>query len=129
MSAVGHGIDNKVLTWGWLIYSTDRDFIIILGGDGQSVSFEAKGIRGFNIYCKTDRSVKDCLSLLTESLPEGPLVNSFFFVSYSYSSSSTYPGPGRGGNRLSRDAQMSLSPDTSSSSSGSPRHSQASRET
>ncbi|MED6254796.1 hypothetical protein ATANTOWER_000341 [Ataeniobius toweri] len=39
-------------------------------------------------------------------------------------------GPGRGGSRLSRDAQTSLSPDTSSSSSrGSPRHSQASRET
>ncbi|MEQ2276430.1 hypothetical protein XENORESO_019751 [Xenotaenia resolanae] len=41
-----------------------------------------------------------------------------------------YPGPGRGGSRLSRDAQTSLSPDTSSSSSGwSPRRSQASRET
>ncbi|MEQ2309538.1 hypothetical protein AMECASPLE_039846, partial [Ameca splendens] len=38
-----------------------------------------------------------------------------------------YPGPGRGGSRLSRDAQTSLSPDTSSSSSGgSPRRSQAS---
>ncbi|MEQ2300081.1 hypothetical protein AMECASPLE_021690 [Ameca splendens] len=50
--------------------------------------------------------------------------------SYSYSSSSAYPGPGRGGSRLSRDAQTSLSPDTSSSSSrGSPRRSQASRET
>ncbi|MEQ2308919.1 hypothetical protein AMECASPLE_033212 [Ameca splendens] len=41
-----------------------------------------------------------------------------------------HPGPGRGGSRLSRDAQTSLSPDTSSSSSrGSPRRSQASRET
>ncbi|MEQ2242652.1 hypothetical protein ILYODFUR_038208, partial [Ilyodon furcidens] len=41
-----------------------------------------------------------------------------------------YPGPGCGGSRLSRDAQMFLSPDTSSSSSGgSPRRSQASRET
>ncbi|MED6237294.1 hypothetical protein ATANTOWER_022183 [Ataeniobius toweri] len=50
--------------------------------------------------------------------------------SYSYSLSSAYPGPGRGGSRLSTDAQMSLSPDTSSSSSGwSPRRSQASRET
>ncbi|MEQ2301320.1 hypothetical protein AMECASPLE_034692, partial [Ameca splendens] len=40
---------------------------------------------------------------------------------------SFYPGPGRGGSRLSRDAQTSLSPDTSSSSSGgSPRRSQAS---
>ncbi|MEQ2247274.1 hypothetical protein ILYODFUR_007656 [Ilyodon furcidens] len=40
-----------------------------------------------------------------------------------------YPGPGRGGSRLSRDTQTSLSPDTSSSSSGgSPRRSQASRE-
>ncbi|MEQ2251397.1 Signal peptide, CUB and EGF-like domain-containing protein 2 [Ilyodon furcidens] len=38
--------------------------------------------------------------------------------SYSSSSSSAYPGPGRGGSRLSRDAQTSLSPDTSSSSSG-----------
>ncbi|MED6234996.1 large subunit GTPase 1 [Ataeniobius toweri] len=47
--------------------------------------------------------------------------------SYSYSSSSAYPGPGRGGSRLSRDAQTSLSPDTSSR--GSPRRSQASRET
>ncbi|MEQ2251585.1 hypothetical protein ILYODFUR_012523 [Ilyodon furcidens] len=48
----------------------------------------------------------------------------------SYSSSSAYPGPGRGGSRLSRDTQTSLSPDTSSSSSrGSPRRSQASRET
>ncbi|MED6249558.1 putative glutamine--tRNA ligase [Ataeniobius toweri] len=38
--------------------------------------------------------------------------------------------PGRGGTRLCRDAQTSLSPDTSSSSSGgSPRRSQASRET
>ncbi|KAK5613370.1 hypothetical protein CRENBAI_023056 [Crenichthys baileyi] len=46
--------------------------------------------------------------------------------SYSYSSSSAYPGPGRGGRRLSRDTQTSLSPDTSSSSSGeSPRRSQA----
>ncbi|MED6269453.1 hypothetical protein CHARACLAT_033286 [Characodon lateralis] len=43
--------------------------------------------------------------------------------------SSTYPGPGHGGSRLSRDTQTSLSPDTSSSSStGSPRRSQASRE-
>ncbi|MED6246022.1 Sodium/glucose cotransporter 1 [Ataeniobius toweri] len=41
-----------------------------------------------------------------------------------------YPGPGHGGSRLSRDAHTSLSPDTSSSSSGgSPRPSQASRET
>ncbi|MED6255902.1 FRAS1- extracellular matrix protein 2, partial [Ataeniobius toweri] len=41
-----------------------------------------------------------------------------------------YPGQGRVGSRLSRDAQTSLSPDTSSSSSGgSPRRSQASRET
>ncbi|MED6245990.1 hypothetical protein ATANTOWER_011385 [Ataeniobius toweri] len=41
-----------------------------------------------------------------------------------------YPGPGCGGSRLSRDTQTSLSPDTSSSSSGgSPRRSQASRET
>ncbi|MED6262008.1 Protein polybromo-1 [Ataeniobius toweri] len=41
-----------------------------------------------------------------------------------------YPQPGRGGSRLSRDTQTSLSPDTSSSSSGgSPRRSQASRET
>ncbi|MEQ2242361.1 hypothetical protein ILYODFUR_035133, partial [Ilyodon furcidens] len=48
----------------------------------------------------------------------------------SYMSSSAYPGPSRGGSRLSRDNQMSLSPDTSSSSSGgSPRRSQASRET
>ncbi|KAK5601518.1 hypothetical protein CRENBAI_024908 [Crenichthys baileyi] len=37
---------------------------------------------------------------------------------YSYSSSPVYPGPGRGGSRLSRDTQTSLSPDTSSSSSG-----------
>ncbi|KAK5598773.1 hypothetical protein CRENBAI_004531 [Crenichthys baileyi] len=37
---------------------------------------------------------------------------------YSYSSSSAYPEPGRGGSRLSRDTQTSLSPDTSSSSSG-----------
>ncbi|MEQ2307679.1 hypothetical protein AMECASPLE_020793 [Ameca splendens] len=38
--------------------------------------------------------------------------------------------PGRGGSRLSRDTQTSLSPDTSSSSSGgSPRRSQASQET
>ncbi|MEQ2300653.1 hypothetical protein AMECASPLE_027954 [Ameca splendens] len=38
-----------------------------------------------------------------------------------------YPGPGHGGSRLSRDAQTSLSPFTSSSSSGgSPRLSQAS---
>ncbi|MEQ2295472.1 Acetylcholine receptor subunit beta [Ameca splendens] len=49
---------------------------------------------------------------------------------YSYLSSSAYPGPGRGGSRLSRDTQTSLFPDTSSSSSGgSPRRSQASRET
>ncbi|MEQ2208155.1 hypothetical protein XENOCAPTIV_027294 [Xenoophorus captivus] len=41
-----------------------------------------------------------------------------------------YPGPGRGGSRLSRDTHTSISPDTSSSSSGgSPRRSQASRET
>ncbi|MED6247736.1 hypothetical protein ATANTOWER_015112 [Ataeniobius toweri] len=41
-----------------------------------------------------------------------------------------YPGPGRGGSRLSRDAQTSLSPDTSSSSSGwNPRRSHAIRET
>ncbi|MED6243100.1 Kinesin heavy chain isoform 5A, partial [Ataeniobius toweri] len=41
-----------------------------------------------------------------------------------------YLGPGCGGSRLSRDTQTSLSPDTSSSSSGgSPRRSQASRET
>uniref|UniRef100_A0A6Q2ZKU0 Actin binding LIM protein 1b n=1 Tax=Esox lucius TaxID=8010 RepID=A0A6Q2ZKU0_ESOLU len=40
-------------------------------------------------------------------------------------SSSAYPGPGRGGSSLSRDAQTSLSPDTSSSSSGGTlRHSQ-----
>ncbi|KAI3373318.1 hypothetical protein L3Q82_006616 [Scortum barcoo] len=40
------------------------------------------------------------------------------------------PGPGRGGSSLSRDAQTSLTPDTSSSSSGGiPRRSQASRET
>ncbi|MED6279246.1 hypothetical protein CHARACLAT_032569 [Characodon lateralis] len=46
------------------------------------------------------------------------------------SSSSAYPGPGRGDSRFSRDTQTSLSPDTSSSSSrGSPRRSQASRET
>uniref|UniRef100_A0A3Q3JZQ7 AP-3 complex subunit beta n=1 Tax=Monopterus albus TaxID=43700 RepID=A0A3Q3JZQ7_MONAL len=32
--------------------------------------------------------------------------------------SSAYPGPGRGGSSLSKDAQTSLSPDTSSSSSG-----------
>ncbi|MED6280016.1 hypothetical protein CHARACLAT_006488 [Characodon lateralis] len=39
-------------------------------------------------------------------------------------------GPGCRGSRLSRDAKTSLSPDTSlSSSAGSPRHSQASRET
>uniref|UniRef100_A0A672HMV5 NACHT domain-containing protein n=1 Tax=Salarias fasciatus TaxID=181472 RepID=A0A672HMV5_SALFA len=45
-------------------------------------------------------------------------------------SSAAYPGPGRGGSSLSRDAQTSLSPDTSSSSSGRiPRRSQASRET
>ncbi len=45
-------------------------------------------------------------------------------------SSSAYPGPGRGGSSLSRDAQTSLSLVTSSSSSGgTPRHSQASRET
>ncbi|KAK5604691.1 hypothetical protein CRENBAI_012899 [Crenichthys baileyi] len=53
-----------------------------------------------------------------------------FQISYSYSSSSAYPEPGRGGSRLSRATQMSLSPDTSSSSSGeSPRRSQASQET
>uniref|UniRef100_A0A3P9JRX0 G-protein coupled receptors family 1 profile domain-containing protein n=1 Tax=Oryzias latipes TaxID=8090 RepID=A0A3P9JRX0_ORYLA len=47
-----------------------------------------------------------------------------------YPSSSAYPGPGRGGSRLSRDAQTSLTPATSSSSSGgTPRRSQASRET
>ncbi|MEQ2179042.1 hypothetical protein GOODEAATRI_020452 [Goodea atripinnis] len=41
-----------------------------------------------------------------------------------------YPRLCRGGSRLSRDAQTSLSPDASSSSSGgSPRRSQASRET
>ncbi|MEQ2192980.1 hypothetical protein XENOCAPTIV_020931 [Xenoophorus captivus] len=41
-----------------------------------------------------------------------------------------YPGLGHGGGRLSRDTQTSLSPDASSSSSrGSPRRSQASRET
>ncbi|MED6232952.1 hypothetical protein ATANTOWER_004762 [Ataeniobius toweri] len=52
------------------------------------------------------------------------------YYTISYSSSSAYPGPGRGGSRFSRDAQMSPSPDTSSSSSGwSPRRSQASRET
>ncbi|KAI3359806.1 hypothetical protein L3Q82_014175 [Scortum barcoo] len=40
------------------------------------------------------------------------------------------PGPGRGGSSLSRDAQTSLTPDTSSSSSGGTlRRSQASRET
>ncbi|XP_040928663.2 protocadherin beta-16-like [Betta splendens] len=44
--------------------------------------------------------------------------------------SSAYPGPGRGGSSLSREFQTSLSPDTSSSSSGgTPRRSQASRET
>ncbi|MED6259135.1 hypothetical protein ATANTOWER_017472 [Ataeniobius toweri] len=41
-----------------------------------------------------------------------------------------HPGSGRGGSRLSRDTQTSLSPDTTfSSSGGSPRRSQASRET
>ncbi|XP_060764113.1 fibroblast growth factor receptor homolog 1-like isoform X2 [Neoarius graeffei] len=46
------------------------------------------------------------------------------------SSSSAYPGPGRGGSSLSMEAQTSLSPDTSASSSGrTPRRSQASRET
>ncbi|MEQ2301573.1 hypothetical protein AMECASPLE_037443 [Ameca splendens] len=41
-----------------------------------------------------------------------------------------HPGPGCEGSRLSKDTQASLSPDTSSSSSrGSPRRSQASRET
>ncbi len=45
-------------------------------------------------------------------------------------SSSAYPGPGRGGSSLSRDAQTSLFLVTSSSSSGgTPRRSQASRET
>uniref|UniRef100_A0A3B3ZPB0 GABA(C) receptor n=1 Tax=Periophthalmus magnuspinnatus TaxID=409849 RepID=A0A3B3ZPB0_9GOBI len=44
--------------------------------------------------------------------------------------SSAYPGPGRGGSSLSRDSQTSLTPDTSSSSSGgTPRRSQPSRET
>ena len=44
--------------------------------------------------------------------------------------SSAYPGPGRGGSCLSRDTQTSLSPDTSSSSSGRiPRRSQASQVT
>ena len=39
---------------------------------------------------------------------------------------SAYPGPGRGGSCLSRDTQTSLSPDTSSSSSGRiPRRSQS----
>ncbi|KAG1926104.1 hypothetical protein F2P79_025073 [Pimephales promelas] len=46
------------------------------------------------------------------------------------SSSSAHPGPGRGGSSLSRDAQTSLSLDTSSSSSGGIlRRSQATRET
>ncbi len=45
-------------------------------------------------------------------------------------SSSAYPGPGCEGSSLSRDAQTSLSLDTSSCSSGGiPRRSQASRET
>ncbi len=45
-------------------------------------------------------------------------------------SSSAYTGPGRGGSSLSRDAQTSLSLVTfSSSSGGTPRRSQASRET
>ncbi|MEQ2294676.1 hypothetical protein AMECASPLE_006343 [Ameca splendens] len=39
------------------------------------------------------------------------LFPNFLLFSYSYSSSSAYPGPGRGGSRLSRDTQMSLSPD------------------
>uniref|UniRef100_A0A672FHD8 Nicotinamide nucleotide adenylyltransferase 1 n=1 Tax=Salarias fasciatus TaxID=181472 RepID=A0A672FHD8_SALFA len=44
--------------------------------------------------------------------------------------STAYTGPGRGGSSLSRDAQTSLSPDTSCSSSGRiPRRSQASCET
>uniref|UniRef100_A0A8C7Y7C0 Uncharacterized protein n=1 Tax=Oryzias sinensis TaxID=183150 RepID=A0A8C7Y7C0_9TELE len=51
----------------------------------------------------------------------------FLFI---HPSSSAYPGPGRGGSSLSRDAQTSLTPATSSSSSGgTPRRSQASRET
>ncbi|MEQ2210948.1 hypothetical protein XENOCAPTIV_022817 [Xenoophorus captivus] len=62
----------------------------------------------------------------------------FFFCYYSVVFSLTtrtprllfHPGPGRGGSRLSRDTETSLSPDTSSSSSGgSPRRSQASQET
>ncbi|MEQ2284257.1 hypothetical protein AMECASPLE_019740 [Ameca splendens] len=64
------------------------------------------------------------------TLPSTFMEHSRYSYLYSYSLSSAYPGPARGGSRLSRDTKTSLSPDTSSSSSGeSPRRSQTSRET
>ncbi|MEQ2218602.1 hypothetical protein XENOCAPTIV_005546 [Xenoophorus captivus] len=74
--------------------------------------------------------VSDPTNILLEkwSIYLRPCGHSFLF--YLYSSSSTYPGQGCGGSRLSREAQTSLSPDTSSHPSrGTPRHPLASRET
>ncbi|MED6240875.1 hypothetical protein ATANTOWER_030079 [Ataeniobius toweri] len=82
--------------------------------------------RRFGLVVFNDLSNVPPLCLLKPS----PHLGSLKGLKNAYLSSSAYPEPGRGGSRLSRDAQTSLSPDTSSSSSGgSPRRSQASRET
>ncbi|MEQ2287944.1 hypothetical protein AMECASPLE_017959 [Ameca splendens] len=70
--------------------------------NGLSTAFTIAHELGHVLYSKPGKHWKMTLTLITRTRTRRlPL----------------YPGPGRGGSRLSRDAQMSLSPDTSSSSS------------
>ncbi|MEQ2311540.1 hypothetical protein AMECASPLE_021162 [Ameca splendens] len=117
---------NKVNDTSFVLQFNGRDtFISAPDGDGpvtHTVSSLTAGTRYTFTLFSVFGNVRDSGEQLTA-------VTAYSY-SYSYSSSSAYPGPGHGGSRLSRDAQTSLSPDTTSSSSrGSPRRSQASRET